>query len=194
MDSRRDWSWINRIGSRIPARDTPARPKRRRLVAAGELLDLGLELIASAGGRSTNRGRATTYRDGLIIALLAARPLRLGNLAGLVLDHSVVRRGDQWWIQIPAAETKTNSSIELPWPDALVLHLEAYLHHHRPALAGMHGRWTRPAGRALWLSADGSPMTKMAIYDRVIARTRQGTWTPNKSPSVSRLRSHEHSD
>jgi hypothetical protein len=63
-------------------------------------------------------------------------------------------------------------SIELPWPDALVRYLLAYLDHHRPALTCMQDRWTRPAGGALWLSADGSPTTKMAIYDRVIARTR----------------------
>ena len=178
MDPRRDWSWINRIASRIRARHKPAREKRWRLVGAGELFDLGLELVARAGEKKTARRSATTYRDGLLIALLAARPLRLRNLAGLVLDQSIVRRGDGWWIQIPAAETKTNDPIELPWPDALVAYLETYLAHHRPALARMRGRWTRPAGEALWLSTDGSPMTKMAIYDRVVARTRRGLGRP----------------
>jgi hypothetical protein len=35
-----------------------------------------------------------------------AAPLRMRNLAGLILDHTLVERGDGWWIQIPAAETK----------------------------------------------------------------------------------------
>jgi len=39
--------------------------------------------------------RALTFRDGLIIALVAARPLRRRNLAGLILDRTLVRRGTQ---------------------------------------------------------------------------------------------------
>ena len=42
------------------------------------------------------------FRDGLIVALLAARPLRLRNLAGLELDRTLMRRGEAWWIDIPA--------------------------------------------------------------------------------------------
>jgi len=38
----------------------------------------------------------------------------------------------------------------------------------------MHGRWASPINEKLWLSTDGSPMTKMAIYDRVVARTSKG--------------------
>ena len=34
------------------------------------------------------------------------------------------------------------------------------------------GRWTRPAGEALWISSHGSAMTQQAIYDRIVARTR----------------------
>jgi integrase/recombinase XerD len=174
----RDWSWINRIASRIRAQHKPARPKRSRLVNAGELLDLGLDLLAQAENENTVRRRAITYRDGLIIALLAVRPLRLRNLAGLVLDHNLVRRGDGWWLEVAAEETKNKDPIELPWPDALVPALEIYLNRYRPFLARMRGRWSRPCGEALWLSTDGSPMTKMAIYDRVVGRTQEALGHP----------------
>jgi len=37
----------------------------------------------------------------------------------------------------------------------------------------MNGRWAKPVGKALWVSTDGSPMTEMAIYDRI--RTHTGS-------------------
>ena len=63
MDSGRDWSWINRIAFRIRAQHKPARPKRSRLVNAGQLLDLGLDLLAQAENENTVRRRAIAYRD-----------------------------------------------------------------------------------------------------------------------------------
>ena len=117
--------------------------------------------------------RATRYRDGLMIALLAARQLRRRNLAGLELDRTLERRDDgSWWIVLPAAETKTRVALEMPWPEALVPALGTWLATYRPILANATGRWHRPAGAALWVSADGSPMTEMALYDRIIAATR----------------------
>jgi integrase/recombinase XerD len=35
------------------------------------------------------------------------------------------------------------------------------------------GRWARPVEGALWVSKDGSPMTQMALYDRIRARTKE---------------------
>ena len=174
MDQQRDWSWLNRLAAPIRARHRPARPKRPRLVAPRELLDLGVDLVAAAERRNAACDRATTFRDGLMIALLAARPLRLANLVGLTLDRTLVLRGKQWWIQIPAMETKNREPIELAWPELLVPFLDVYLTCHRPVLALRHGRWTRPIGEALWLSTDGSPMTRRAIYDRITRCTRKG--------------------
>jgi len=114
MTPARDWSWIYRMASSIRVRHEPARPKRHRLVDITRLLDLGLDLMAAAKNESTGLRRFKTYRDGLMIAALASRPLRLRNLTGLILDRTLVQRGDGWWIEIPAAETKTRTAIEVP--------------------------------------------------------------------------------
>ena len=153
------------------ARHEPAKPKRHRLVGIGVLLDLGLELMTGAQNETPVR-RLIAYRDGLLIALLSARPLRIRNLVGLALDRNLVRRGKAWWIEVRAAETKTGEPIELPWPQGLSTYLEDYVSEIRPVLAARRGRWTRPAGDALWLSTDGSPMTIKAVYDRVVTNTR----------------------
>jgi integrase/recombinase XerD len=172
MDPQADWGWIRRLAGRVRARHVPVRDKRARLVGAEALFALGLALMGGAARRTTPRQRATQFRDGLVVALLAARPLRRRNLAGLRLGEHVVRRGPDWWLQVPGAETKTGTPIEMPWPEGLVPRLEAYLGVHRPVLAGLRLRWACPVGAALWVSGDGSPMTEMALYDRIVAHTR----------------------
>jgi hypothetical protein len=93
-DPQRDWRWINRAASSIRARHKPARPKRHRLVAVRRLYDLGVELMTNADREKTKHRRALAFRDGLLISLLAARALRLRNLAGLVLGRTLTRRAD----------------------------------------------------------------------------------------------------
>jgi site-specific recombinase XerD len=176
MDPGRDWSWIYRMASSIRARHQPARPKRHRLVAIERLFGLGRDLMAGAENETTPQRKFKTYRDGLMIALLASRPLRLRNLTDLTLDRTLVKRGDGWWIQIPAAETKTKNAIELPWPEMLVPHLETYLADHRSAIVALRG--TSPASDALWLSMHGSLMTDNGIYCLIVARTREGLGQP----------------
>jgi integrase len=176
MGPGRDWSWLRRLAGRVRARHRPARDKRPRLVGADELFGLGLDLMARAAG--TPRQQAVQYRDGLAIALLAARPLRRANLAGLRLGASLVRQRGGWWILLPGAETKTGEPIEMPWPEALLPMLETWTAVHRPVLEAHRGRWHRPAEGALWLSADGSPMTGMALYDRITAATKEAFGAP----------------
>jgi len=100
------------------------------------------------------------------------------NLAGLILDRTLVQRGDGWWIQIPAAETKTKDPIEEPWPEMLVPHLQTYLADHRSGIAALRGSRKGASSDALWLSMYGPPMTDNGIYDRVVARTREGLGQP----------------
>jgi len=142
------------------------------------MLNLGLDLMATADDESTSLRRFKGYRDGLLIGLLAIRPLRVRNLAGLILDRTLVQRGDGWWIQIPAAETKTKDPIEEPWPEMLVPHLQTYLADHRSGIAALRGSRKGASSDALWLSMYGPPMTDNGICDRVVARTRKDWASP----------------
>jgi site-specific recombinase XerD len=116
---------------------------------------------------------AIQYRDGLMMAFLAVVPLRRGNLVDLVLGRSLVRHGQRYVVALETSETKNGAPLEMLWPVQLAEPLEQYLTTWRPVLARRTGRWTRDAAGALWISKDGSPMTEMAIYDRIRARTRE---------------------
>jgi integrase/recombinase XerD len=128
---------------------------------------LGRRLMAEAeGGELTPKQQATGYRDGLMIALLAARPLRRKNFTRIEVGRHLVREGANWQLRIAGEETKTGRPIAQPFPAVLVPSLERYLAVHRPVLAALPGHQHRPAGAALWLSARGTPMAEITLYTK----------------------------
>jgi integrase len=171
MDPNRDWSFINRLASTVRARHRPAREKTN-LRPSNELVDLGFELIREAQGL-VGLDAAIIHRDGLLVGFLALIPLRRRNLADLVLETTLVREGAAWIVAFGEDDTKTHAPFEIGLPDILRIPLETYLDKHRPVLMTRSGRWARPVEDPLWVSKDGSPMTQMAIYDRIRARTKE---------------------
>jgi hypothetical protein len=177
MVPAKDWTWIRRIEARVRQTVTPSRDKRGRVVGVEKLYAFGLELMAKAEGPKggTALERAVQYRDGLMICLLTARPLRRRNFAAIEIGRHLVQQGSGFWIRFESNETKTHQPIEVPFPLDLVSSLERYLSHYRPFLLARTGRWSRTsngAANALWVSMDGSAMTEIAIYFRVMKLTR----------------------
>ena len=111
-------------------------------------------------GRITKE-HALTYRDGLIIALLAAVPLRKRTFAALTINQHLVKIGSGWLLDIPAADTKTRRALEFPIPDTLSEPIDLYLTTFRTAITGANKH------QGLWPSAKGHPMSGGAIYDAV---------------------------
>jgi integrase/recombinase XerD len=176
LDPCRDWGFINRLASRIRAAHQPARAKTQ-LKLSDDLLDLGRKLVAEA---ETNIGldAAILHRDGLLIGFLSLLPLRRKNVAALELGKNLISTAGSWSLVLTAEDTKTHRHLELPVPDLLTALLIPYLDIHRSVLLSRTGRWTRPAGQALWISKDGSPMTEITLYDRIRARTEAAFGLP----------------
>jgi integrase/recombinase XerD len=167
-----DWRWIQRAADRIRVRAVPVRDKRSRLQSPKRLVALGMALMRQADNPATGSPavRGATYRDGLMIALLALRPMRRRNLAALLCDQHLLRRGSQWWVELPAQETKTGQAQQFPFPDELVPGLDRYLQHHRPVLLGLGQRQATPV-TALWVSKHGTHMGYAAVGHQVSQRT-----------------------
>ncbi len=165
-----DWSWLLVIAKQIEAQSRP-RSKRHRLRLSDELYNLGRNLIDQAeaeisGTSRVGKAAALTFRDGLIIALLALAPVRRRNLQDLRIGETLVRAGAGWSVVFGEQETKSGRELDYPLPKDLSQLLDRYIADIRPALfgSGTHN--------GLWASVKGSALSGNALYAAVCRRTK----------------------
>jgi integrase len=138
-----------------------------RLVFSDRIVAAGLALMKRAETQAprTRLQRAQDARDGLMIALLAVCPIRLKNLHSLTIGKSFVRERNQWWIILPAADTKSRRLDHRAVPAALTPSIDRYVEHHRPAYP--------PCGNALWPSRRGGALAYSSVEARITTVTRR---------------------
>jgi integrase len=179
MAPDRDWSWLYKIIRRLRRTARPKRKKEALMVPAEHLFRYGIELMDEADAAACPKpllSRAAQYRDGLVIALLAARPVRRRNLASIEIGRHLIRQGEKYWLIFPPKETKTHREYAAPLPLALNPYLDRYLDHYRPFLIRLKGRWggvrafERPGDR-LWVSNFATAMSEGALYGHVTKLT-----------------------
>jgi len=169
-----DWTFIRTVSARIRRTAQSHNGKRARMVSADDLFALDVRLMTASKLQATPRLAAIMFRDGLVVAFLALRPIRLKNLAELMIGTTLVRAGDNCRVVLTGAQVKNGAPLEFEWPKALNSKLCQWLATHRPVLIKLRSRWARPIANALWVSSHGSPMTKQALYDRIAEVTRMG--------------------
>lgn len=148
--------------------------KRQRMQEPEVLLTLGLDLMADAESRSTpTRRDAVIYRDGLLIAVLACRALRLRNLTNVDIGRQLTEKCAQWALLFEATETKNHRPWMNGWPEVLIPHLNRYLGLYRPML--LNGRFDGPH---LWISERPGPLTDNGIYYAIVTRTKKAFGKP----------------
>jgi len=171
----RDWAWFTEIKKRLCARAKPAKEKTSKIRPSEELFRLGIDLMEGADDvrcRYNPQASATQYRDGLIIALLAARPIRLKNLAGLEIGRHLTKLDNIYWLRIEAEEVKNRKHIEVPVPETLTPYIEQYCAVYRPLLLG-----TSISDR-LWISRLGTPLADSVIRYHIKNRTQKAFGHP----------------
>jgi integrase len=180
MAPEADWNWLAQLYRTLRAQVRPAREKVSRLKPIDELAALGERLTGEAEtalGWSARR-RAVGYRDGLMIALLAYRPIRLKNLAMMRLGRHLTKIGGCWQISFAAGETKSHVPYEATVPSALALALERYLEVHRPVLMGgervdrADAPPINPGLDAVWVSEVGTQLEEGALARRIVNHTK----------------------
>ena len=142
--------------------------------AAKPLVELRRELAADAGaGREDDPVlQAEAYRDGLAIAFLAARPLRLKNMLSLELGRNFLSVGSDYGVDLAAEEMKTDTPLAFPVPRQLGPYIRRYLERYRPVLAaGPHGVAAGHPEQAdvLWLARSGQRFP-VASFEAMIAK------------------------
>jgi integrase len=156
------------VASRLEARAVPTRRKRLRLQSLRRLWQLGLDLMTEAetADRVTPIRRARQFRDGLIIALLAARPMRRATLLSMQFDRHLILSDATACVCFDADEVKERRAYERELPSELVAPLHRYRSQWRPIL--LAGASTPD----VWVTRGGRRLSADQLYTMVTGVTR----------------------
>lgn len=108
-----------------------------------------------------------TYRDGLLMACLAARGRRLRSMTLLRVGHELIWRDGRYRIQLTADQVKTNKPDRFDLPEKLTPYMRHYLDVVRPQLLGTENH------AALWVERDGQPLKARSIQNQIQVRTKK---------------------
>jgi integrase/recombinase XerD len=166
-----DWPWLLALAKRIKAA-APRKAQKCHLITSERLYALGIGLMDRAVASAENAERiskahALEYRDGLVIALLALIPMRPRTLVALRIGKQLVKTGDLWALDIPAADTKTRRPLDYPLSKEICTRIELYLEQFRHRIPGADTH------TGLWASNKQRPMSAIAIYNAVRRRTKK---------------------
>lgn len=173
-----DWGWLGTIYRNLKRAQVPVREKHTRLVEAAALFELGLQLLRDAEQQLSANRHATLLqaRDGLIIALLAARPLRIRNLTAIEIGRHLTRDGDLYRLAFTQEETKVGRRIDVCCPAELTPYIDRYLEFYRPELIARGKK--SPDNPSLWINLSGGTMGEGAIRRQIENRTKEAFGRP----------------
>lgn len=149
FDPKRDWSWLKRVADQLRRQAGRWQLKPRAGVGAEEVLNRALAEIDAAEAMESDDGRmirSVRFRDGLMIALLIARALRLRAFIGMEVGTHLVSSEDGYLLSFRPEDMKDGTAREFDLPEFLVAPMCRYLDYYRPAL--LRGNETA----ALWVS------------------------------------------
>ncbi len=161
---------LTELAYRLQGRAKRIMPKASRMASLAELIDLGERLMEEGSERlraGIDRG-AIEYRDGLMIAMLAALPMRRKNFAQLQIGHSIFITPDSVRVEISGCDTKNRWEIERSYPDFLVPYVAHYCSEIRGAITK---ETTKTDNGYLWIGQCGGKLWAESIYRAVRSRT-----------------------
>ena len=162
------WRWLADICNALNRNSRPMKDKRSRMKPTDEIVERALaELDRLGAGKLDRRIARVAYRDNLMLALLALRPLRLKNFAALAIGSSLRPVAGNWLMDIPGDQTKNGHPLLFEVPGAVQPYLEQYLERIRPVFLAK----ASDARDALWLGFEGRPLTAPSVYRRFIFLT-----------------------
>ncbi|MDT8333182.1 hypothetical protein RQ831_19195 [Roseomonas gilardii] len=160
LDPGKDYAWIRRPGG-TPVRDLlPMHVRDRQVPHSAVLFRWGLDLMQEALQRPQRR-RQVQLRDGLLIAILAARAYRLRTVTAFRLGQHLRRNDRHWEVWLQPEDTKTRYAENCPLPAILTPWIDRYLAQERLELLG--GR----ASDAFWINWGGEPLGARGLEKRI---------------------------
>lgn len=167
IDPSGDHGLIRKICKLTRVRAGSGREKRERLVAPSELYLAGIaRMRRNHAFAKSSKVAAIRYGDGLMMAMLAVKPVRRKNLLGTRIGEHLKKAasGAYEW-RFAAHETKTKQAIFVDLPASLTPYLDYWLDTARPVLLA------HKQSEALWVTTVGSGMAIDTAYSRFCKAT-----------------------
>ncbi|WP_203070588.1 tyrosine-type recombinase/integrase [Falsiroseomonas ponticola] len=158
----------NRLWNVIDAVRQRARQQRsatRHFVEPAELYAAGIGWMEATLDEEGNCRDADSWQSGLMMALLAAAPIRISNFSSLELGVHLRNVGDTWTIELSAGETKTGRADTWPTPRSLARFLQYFVDELRPGMLA-RGKLNTAHAR-IWVGAYGQPLEHQGVRARI---------------------------
>ena len=169
LEPTQDWRWVRGPrGGVIPHRH---RTRRALVVPHPRVLyRWGCKLMDTAANPDASLADALQFRDGLIVAIEAARARRLRSMAGLQIGTELTRRPDGCWrIDLPPGRVKTRQPDTFSLPAHLTSYIDRYLGEIRPFL--LRGR----KSAAMWIGNVGQDLSQKTYGEMYGLRARSAS-------------------
>jgi integrase len=173
MSPSADMRWLKAISDQLRRQVLSAYRGAVSLPNIADLYRFGLGLMNDADQRR-KRGHlkdGVQYRDGLMIATLAARPVRLRNFAAIRIGSNLQRQGQTCWLHFATSKRRDALPYHVPLPEELTVYLNHYLDVYRERLL------RDTAHSLLWISRHGLPMQPHTIRLAIRGWTKQSFGT-----------------
>ena len=168
-----DVSWIQRPDG-VSVHSLLPKDRRHLVVPDGQVIaEWGFAMMEQARARleqGDDPGALIAYRDGLLIVLLALCGRRLRSVSLMRPGQELRQVGECFRVEFSPAQTKNRKADRFGLHPAFTPWMRHYLEVIRPALLDGQRQ------EALWISAQGTPLTAQGITTRIqrLSRKRFG--------------------
>jgi site-specific recombinase XerD len=153
MQPEHDFRWLTSPGGRSLSSVLPVSHKPVRIIDSKVLYDWGLAMAGDALRHPNPEQRRIGCRDGVLIALFAARAPQVRSMGSLRLGRTLIRTGDTYRVVFEHEDIKTGRRLEYHTPARLSAALARYIAVERAELLGEQGH------DGVWLTEYGAPMS-----------------------------------
>lgn len=164
-----DWRWLADTCNALNRWAKPVTDKNARMRPSQEIYGAAVaEMDRLLAQPIEGRNKLCAYRNALMVAWMAARPLRLKNFTALTMGKSLLPHGESWLICIAGEDMKKGQPLECEVPNSLLPYLHSYLQEVRPRLMIAGG-----ASQTLWVAWEKTAITQREVYHCFVSTTRR---------------------
>lgn len=166
MHPHADFRWVTSPGGRSLSALLPITPQPIQNIDSKVLYGWGLAMMEKAQATPNPEHRRLMYRNGLLIALFAARAPRVRSMASLLLGTTIILAGATYRMIFKHEDIKTGRRLEYMTPAGLSTAINHYITVTRAELS------TEQSSDWFWLNQYGEKMGADEIADMIQRKSK----------------------